>query len=242
MGVALLIVLPTTAPAQRSPAPAPAPAPAPPNVRWWHVVVAAGAIGAVSVIDRGVDTWIQDHRNSQSDALARGFRNGGQPEVTFGVPALLLGAGLIGGSKDLTRSGARVLASVVLAGVITGGGKVVAGRLRPVESTTQYAFKPFSHHDSFPSGHATMAFALATSLAGEIRRPWASAVLFAGATGTAWSRLNDHRHWLSDVLAGATVGVTAANFIEGRWRFFGLGAPRFLASSRGARVEWHAAF
>ena len=154
----------------------------------------------------------------------------------------MLGAGLISGSKGLERSGARVLASVVLAGVITGGGKVVAGRLRPDESTTQYAFKPFSHHDSFPSGHATIAFALATSLADEIRRPWASAVLYAGATGTAWARLNDHRHWLSDVLAGATVGVTAANFVEGRWRFFGLGPPQVLVSSRGARLEWHAAF
>ena len=205
-------------------------------------MLATGAIGAVSAVDRGLNTWIQDHRSSPSDALARGFRHGGQPEVVFGVPAVMLGAGLISGRKGLERSGARVLASVVLAGVITGGGKVVVGRLRPDESTTQYAFKPFSHHDSFPSGHATMAFALATSLADEIRRPWASALLYAGATGTAWSRLNDHRHWLSDVLAGATVGVTAASFVEGRWRFLGLGLPRFLVGSRGARVEWHAAF
>lgn len=87
-----------------------------------------------------------------------------------------------------------------------------------------------------------MAFALATSLADEIHRPWASALLFTGATGTAWSRLNDQRHWLSDVLAGATVGITAANFIEGRWRFFGLGPPRFLVTASGMRVEWHAAF
>ena len=205
-------------------------------------MIAAGTIGAVSAVDRGVDTWIQDHRSPNSDKLAHGFRNGGQPVVVFGVPAVMMGAGLISGSKGLERSGVRVLASVVLAGVITGGGKVVTGRLRPTESTTQYAFKPFSHHDSFPSGHATMAFALATSLAGEIRRPWASALLYAGATGTAWSRLNDHRHWLSDVLAGATVGVTAANFIEGRWRFLGVSPPRFLFGPGGARFEWHAAF
>jgi len=206
------------------------------------MAIAAGALGAVSALDHGTDTWIQDHRSSSSDALARAFRNGGQPEVVFGVPAALVAAGLISGHKDLERSGVRVLASVVLAGVITGGGKVVIGRLRPDESGTQYSFKPFTHHDWFPSGHATMSFALATSLADEIRRPWASALLFAGATGTAWSRLNDHRHWLSDVLAGATVGVTAANFIEGRWHFFGFGPPRFLVDPAGARLEWRAAF
>src|SRR4029077_7017382 len=165
-----------------------------------------------------------------------------EPLVAFGVPAALVTAGLISGHESITRSGVRVLTSVVLAGGITTGGKVFIGRLRPDESATQYSFKPFTHHDSFPSGHATVAFALATSLADEIRHPWASAVLFAGATGTAWSRLNDHRHWLSDVLAGATVGVTAANFIEGRWRFFGLAPPRFLFSAHSARLEWHAAF
>ena len=189
-----------------------------------------------------MDTWVQDRRSSSSDAIARAFRHGGQPEVTFVVPAGLLTAGLISGHKGLERSGVRVLASVLLAGVITAGGKVVTGRLRPDESSTQYSFKPFTQHDALPSGHATMAFALATSLSDEIRRPWASALLYAGATGTAWSRLNDHKHWLSDVLAGAIVGVTAANFIEGRWRFFGVGPPQFLFSTNGARLEWRAAF
>jgi len=217
------------------------PRPSVPTVRWWHVAIAAAAVGTISLADHGVDHWVQDHRSSRSDALARGFRTGGQPEVVFGVPAALFTAGLISGHKDLERSGVRVLASVVLAGVITGGGKVVTGRLRPNESTTQYAFKPFSHYDAFPSGHATMAFALATALSGEIRRPWASALLYAGATGTAWSRLNDHQHWLSDVLAGATVGITAANVIEGRWRLFGLGAPRFLVDPAGYRLEWRTA-
>jgi membrane-associated phospholipid phosphatase len=206
------------------------------------VAIAAAAIGTVSAADRSVDTWVQDHRSSHSDALARAFRNGGQPELVFGVPAALLTAGLITGHKDLERSGVRVFASVVLAGVFTGGAKVVTGRLRPDESTTQYSFKPFTHHDALPSGHATVAFALATSLADEIRRPWASALLFAGATGTAWSRLNDHKHWLSDVVAGAAVGITAANVIEGRWRIFGLGPPAFLITPTVARVEWRLRF
>ena len=84
-----------------------------------------------------------------------------------------------------------------------------------------------------------MAFALATSLAAEIHRPWATALLYAGATGTAWSRLNDHKHWLSDVLAGATVGITSAKLIEGRWRIFGLDPPEFLS---GTRVGWRVTF
>jgi len=220
----------TRAPAQRQPSH---------TIRWWEAAVAVGAIGAVSVFDRRVDDWVQDRRSSRSDAVSRAFRNGGEPAVVFGIPGGLLAAGLISGRKDLERSGGRVLASVVMAGVTTGGIKVITGRVRPDETADQYVFRPFSNHDALPSGHATMAFALATSLAEEIHRPWATVLLYAGATGTAWSRLNDHKHWLSDVLAGSTVGFTAAKIVEGRWRIFGLGPPQFLS---GTRVGWRVAF
>jgi acid phosphatase family membrane protein YuiD len=212
------------------------------SIRWWEAAITVGAIGAVSVFDRRVDDWVQDRRSSHSDDIARVFRTGGEPELVFGVAGGLLAAGVISGHKDLERSGGRVLASVVTAGLTTAALKVILGRVRPTDASDQYVFKPFSHYDAFPSGHATMAFALATSLAGEIHRPWATALLYAGASGTAWSRLNDHKHWLSDVLAGATVGITAAKVIEGRWRIFGFGPPRFRVDPAGYRLEWRRVF
>ena len=212
------------------------------NIRWWEAALAVGAIGAASIFDRRADTWVQDRRSSGSDAVANAFRYGGGPELVFGIPGGILAAGFVSGNKNLQRSGGRVLASVVTAGLATGALKEITGRFRPDNTTDQYVFRPFSNHDAFPSGHATIAFALATSLSAEIHRPWATALLVAGATGTAWSRLNDHKHWLSDVVAGAAVGVTAANVMEGRWRIFGLGPPEFLISPHGARVEWRLSF
>jgi len=214
------------------------------TVRWWEAAIALGAVGLVSIGDLGVDRWVQDHRTSQSDAVARVFKWGGEPAVVFGVPAGMVLTGVVIRSPKLQRGGGRVLASIVLAGLTTGSLKFITGRFRPDEASSQYIFQPFSNHDAFPSGHATMAFALATSLSEEIRRPWASAVLYAGATGTAWSRLNDHKHWLSDVLAGAMIGVTSAKVMEGRWRVFGLGPPRFLVEPTigSLRLEWRTAF
>jgi membrane-associated phospholipid phosphatase len=217
------------APAQRQPSH---------RIRWWEGAIAVGTIGAVSVFDRRVDNWVQDGRSAHSDNLARVFRAGGEPELVFGVAGGLLAAGVISGRGNLERSGGRVLASVVTAGVTTVAIKRIVGRFRPEDASDQYVFKPFSSHDAFPSGHATVAFALAASLAEEIHRPWATALLYAGASGTAWSRLNDHKHWLSDVLAGAAVGITAAKVIKGRWRIFGLGPPRFLQT----RLEWRLTF
>ncbi len=218
-----------TAPAQRQPSH---------SIRWWEAAIAVGAIGTVSVFDRRADDWVQARRSPHSDGVARVLRAGGEPALVFGVAGGLLATGLISGHKDLERSGGRVLASVVTAGVATVAIKRIVGRFRPADARDQYVFRPFSGHDAFPSGHATVAFALASSLAEEIQRPWASALLYAGASGTAWSRLNDHKHWLSDVLAGAAVGITAAKVLKGRWRIFGLGPPRFLAT----RLEWRATF
>lgn len=212
-------------------------------VQWWEAAIVAGAVGIASIADRGTDHWVQDHRSTRSDDLARAFRHGGQPELTVGVPAALFLAGAIGHRPALERRGERVLASVIVAGLTTGAIKEVTGRLRPSDTRDQYVFRPFTRADAFPSGHATMAFALATSLSEEIHRPWATALLYAGASGTAWSRLNDHRHWLSDVLAGAAVGITAGKMMEGRWRLFHFGQPRFLIDPRGsARLEWRAVF
>lgn len=222
-----------SAPAQRQPSH---------DIRWWEAAIALGSIGAVSLADRRVDNWIQDHRSARSNAVARAFRYGGEPELVFGIPAGILAAGFISGNKNLQRSGGRVVATVITAGITTAAIKVLVGRIRPDVTDDPYTFKPFTQNDAFPSGHATMAFALATSLSAEIDRPWATAVLFAGASGTAWSRLNDQKHWLSDVLAGATVGITTGNVIEGRWRIFGLGPPSVLIDRHAARLEWHAVF
>ncbi len=208
------------------------------SVRWWEAAALMGVIGVASLADRGVDAWIQDQRSSRSDAVARAFRNGGQPEVVFGVAGGIVVAGIVSGRPGLRRSGVRVLSSVVVAGLTTAALKEVTGRLRPDQTTDPYVFKPFTQHDAFPSGHATVAFALSTSLGEEIHNRWVTAALYAGATGTAWSRLNDHRHWLSDVMAGAAVGITAAKVMEGRWRVFGLGPPRFLVDPAGYRLEW----
>jgi len=212
------------------------------NIRWWEAAIVVGTVGVASALDRRVDNWTQDQRSPGSDRVARVFKYGGEPVLIFGVSGGILAAGVISGRPELTRRGGRVLASVVAAGLTTGALKEITGRFRPDNTTDPYVFRPFTNHDAFPSGHATMAFALATSLSAEIQRPWATALLYAGATGTAWSRLNDQKHWLSDVLAGATVGITAANVIEGRWRIFGLGPPRFLVDPHHARLEWRVTF
>jgi len=64
---------------------------------------------------------------------------------------------------------------------------------------------------SFPSGHATFAFAGATVLAHEYGRvsPWMAVGGYAVATLVAADRVRRDRHYVHDVLAGAAVGFAA---------------------------------
>ena len=73
------------------------------------------------------------------------------------------------------------------------------GRLRP-DGTT---------HNSFPSGHTAMAFTSATMLHKEYGHlsPWVSIAGYSVATITGISRALNNRHWLSDIVVGAGVGI-----------------------------------
>ena len=70
-------------------------------------------------------------------------------------------------------------------------------------------------HYSFPSGHTAEAFVSAEFLhqeyKGRIPWPYIAAGYFVGV-GTAYMRMYNNRHWLSDVVAGAGIGIASTRF------------------------------
>jgi membrane-associated phospholipid phosphatase len=74
---------------------------------------------------------------------------------------------------------------------------------------------------SFPSGHTTTAFALATILALHARNKAWSLVYLLLATGEAYSRVYLGQHFLEDVVAGSLIGV-----------FFAVGTFYFMRNVR----------
>lgn len=69
-----------------------------------------------------------------------------------------------------------------------------------------------SGNNSFPSGHTATAFMLATMLHkeyGTTRSPIYSVLGYSLATGTALSRQLNNKHWFSDVLTGAGIGIVS---------------------------------
>lgn len=117
--------------------------------------------------------------------------------------------------KDWARDLLCICLAVCAADALTECLKFVFGRCRPplLFAEDRYGFTWFtvtSGFTSFPSGHTTRIFALCAALALRFRRLAVPFFLLAAVVGV--SRVLALRHYPSDVLAGAFVGITAARW------------------------------
>jgi membrane-associated phospholipid phosphatase len=218
-------------------------------VRWYEAAAAVGGVGALMLVDEPMQRFFQQHvRSNASNDISGVFRQEGEAPYYAGVSLGVLGAGIITGKPGLRRAGARLVAAVSISAAEMEIIKRVVGRSRPNEGVGAFSFHPFTSlkdstgletRGAMPSGHVTAAFAVATSLADDIHRPLASVLLYTAATGTAFARINDNRHWLSDTAMGAVLGIFTAKVVNGRWRVFGFHLPGLLVTPSRAGFEWH---
>jgi membrane-associated phospholipid phosphatase len=211
------------------------------TIRWYEPLAVIGGIALLSPLDEPIANHFRDHRSQTAQDVADAWKQVGTVGVGV-VTAGIVAGGLIAHDNEVTRTGLRLAFSAALAGAAAEGIKVVLGRERPFQNTSAFDFDPLHFDTSFPSGHSTLAFAMAASLADDIHRTWATVGLYGVATGVAVTRVYEQDHWLTDVLSGAALGVVSAKLVNGRWRVFGLHPPRFLVASRGPVVGWSVAF
>jgi len=162
--------------------------------------------------------------------VRRHFTTPGQPltgdkdpnALRDAAPALAVVAGTALASAFADSSSGRIEAfSMIEAGALSTvtaeGFKFAAGRLRPDQTTRVDDWR--AGGSSFPSLHATAAFAIGTVLAesGSDDFRWARRLLGYGiGAGTAYLRLHDNQHWLSDTVAGAALGTATGAFVLNR--------------------------
>jgi membrane-associated phospholipid phosphatase len=180
------------------------------------VAVAGFVLAATLIADESLRGQVQGHRGETSNALARIGNGFGEPRYVLPVIGAGIVAGQLTGRSSVTRAALRASGAVAIASGITGAVKFVIGRSRPQGDGDADLFRPLSGWNSFPSGHAAVAFALATAIADETGDPWSDAALYGAATLTAMARLNDDRHWTSDVFVGALVGHLSARWLSRR--------------------------
>ncbi len=94
---------------------------------------------------------------------------------------------------------------------------IMAGLVNGIKYTARLRRPDGSSNNSFPSGHTATAFMTAHMLNVEYGHlsPWIGMGAYATATATGLMRMANNRHWMSDVLAGAGIGIMSTEF--GYW-------------------------
>jgi membrane-associated phospholipid phosphatase len=191
-----------------------------------------------------VDRWLTRALQDEARQANRMLRVGSDVGRVWGFPGTFIAAGGIylagtaAGERRIQDLGLHAGGAVLLSTVITGGIKAVAGRARPhVDTANARSFELFrglegDDYQSFPSGHATAAFAFASVVTAEASHWWPDGrwpvglATYGTATITALSRIYNRQHWASDVIAGAAIGTLT-----------GLKVFRYQHSHPGNRID-----
>jgi membrane-associated phospholipid phosphatase len=148
-------------------------------------------------------------RNRSLDGTFRLITNSATP-VSFGTPVLMFGTGLIKHDSLLVRNSLYIGSSIAVTVIITTIAKYTINRQRPFESYPDIEKETGGGSPSFPSGHTSDAFALATSLSLTYPKWYIIAPSFVWAGAVGYSRMDLGAHYPSDVLAGAILGASCA--------------------------------
>jgi undecaprenyl-diphosphatase len=177
-------------------------------VSWFarvpiHALLAASLLAPVTDFDQAVRHDVQAGRRPWLEPVMKGATSVGQPTIVLGA---MLAFAVLGGGAEVALARTAIVAAVPT-NLVVEVVKRVTRRTRPDGSHDP-------NNASFPSSHAANAFALAIVLAARWRR--GTVVFLLAAALVAFSRMYLDRHFLSDVLCGAAIGV-ACGGLAVRW-------------------------
>ena len=192
------------------------------------VGVGLGAALAASHFDQAIaQSGFNEHVNGGGAAFEPGKVLGGAA-VQVGAAFATYGIGKLTSKPGVEALGRDLVRAQIVTQSLTAALKLVTGRERP----------DGSNDNSFPSGHSSGTFATATVL--QRHYGWNIGVpAYIVATYVATSRLSEARHYLSDVVFGAAVGILVGRTVtvEVAKNRFAV-SPMVVPAGAGIQLTW----
>lgn len=165
---------------------------------WWFLTIIIVAIVPALFLDPWLMTQFREGKIGYSKVWG----------VVSGLGMFLMPMAMLGAFPNRRRLVPTFLIAVIGSALVTQILKLVIGRNRPYVDSGHLTFAPFvmdGQNHSFPSGHVTTAVTMALLLG--IYFPRYRWVFYFYAGWVAIERMMNDKHYLSDVLAGAAIGM-----------------------------------
>ena len=148
-------------------------------------------------------------RNTSLNPALRVVTNSITP-LAIGTPVIIFGIGYLKNDSLLKQNALYVGATMLTAALITNIIKYSVNRPRPFETYPDIEKVARAGSPSFPSGHTSNAFSLATSLSLSYPKWYIIVPSYLWAATVAYSRMDLGVHYPSDIIIGAVIGAGSA--------------------------------
>jgi membrane-associated phospholipid phosphatase len=179
----------------------------------WAIPLGLGMAGLIAT-DRYTSRWVDE--NGGLPVVSHDVSWFGKAYVTGGIAGAFYVTGRLTHNAKARETGVLAAQALVDTGIVTRVLKVSTQRPRPNVDDGSAEF--WDGGDSFPSGHSSTVWSVATVIAYEYKdNPWIKYGAFAAATAVSMSRYSGRNHFLSDIVGGSALGFLIGRYVVHRY-------------------------
>ncbi|UOY08439.1 phosphatase PAP2 family protein [Muricauda sp. SCSIO 64092] len=187
--------------------------------QWANFGYTMAGTALLFTVDDEVDEWIDGFRDDVPQFVKDYGNEYGNPDKNYMLTGGVYLAGLFTKSEKLRRTGVLLISSATASGFLQQVSKRIIGRARPKSGDSSFTFDPLHldrvfNYDSFPSGHAMLAFTNAYAIAKQFKSPWIKAGLYTIGSIPGLVRVVDSFHWISDVAFSTVFSIFVVESID----------------------------